>query len=263
MSPLLSFLLLLLFFSTSSARSILRTLPEDTNNPSSLISNGGSVSASDDLFCDSWRLSAETNNAGKWATIPQNCVGFVGSYMTGEQYASDSHVAERESLDFAKSVEMKGGSKDCWVFDVDETLLCNAPYYADNGWGSIKFNETSFNAWVDSAKAPAIPPSLKLYEELLDLGFSIVLLTGRTEDQRNITEENLLFAGYHSWSKLILRGDSDKGTTAVAYKSKKRAELEAEGYTIHGNSGDQWSDLYGSPMAARSFKLPNPMYYIS
>ena len=35
-----------------------------------------------------------------------------------------------------------------------------------------------------------------------------------------------------------------------------------EGYRIHGNSGDQWSDLLGSAMAARSFKLPNPMYYI-
>jgi HAD superfamily, subfamily IIIB (Acid phosphatase) len=59
------------------------------------------------------------------------------------------------------------------------------------------------------------------------------------------------------------RGSSDNGKKAVAYKSEKRAELEAEGYRIHGSSGDQWSDLLGLPMAARSFKLPNPMYYIS
>jgi HAD superfamily, subfamily IIIB (Acid phosphatase) len=58
------------------------------------------------------------------------------------------------------------------------------------------------------------------------------------------------------------RDSSDIGKTAVAYKSEKRAELEAEGYRIHGSSGDQWSDLLGLPMAARSFKLPNPMYYI-
>lgn len=59
------------------------------------------------------------------------------------------------------------------------------------------------------------------------------------------------------------RGPSDIGKTAVAYKSEKRAELEAEGYQIRGSSGDQWSDLLGLPVAIRSFKLPNPMYYIS
>lgn len=36
-----------------------------------------------------------------------------------------------------------------------------------------------------------------------------------------------------------------------------------EGYRIVGNSGDQWSDLLGSSLAIRSFKLPNPMYHIS
>ena len=59
------------------------------------------------------------------------------------------------------------------------------------------------------------------------------------------------------------RGPSDHGTTAVVYKSGKRAELVAQGFRIHGSSGDQWSDLIGAPMATRSFKLPNPMYYIS
>jgi predicted secreted acid phosphatase len=69
----------------------------------------------------------------------------------------------------------------------------------------VEFNETSFDAWVDVAKAPALPSSLKLYNELQGLGFHIILLTGRSESQRNATEENLLFAGYHSWEKLILR----------------------------------------------------------
>jgi len=72
-----------------------------------------------------------------------------------------------------------------------------------------------------------------------------------------------LFSGYNSWEKLILRQSSDIGKTAVQYKSERRAAMEAEGFKILGNSGDQWSDLIGSPMATRSFKLPNPMYFIS
>jgi hypothetical protein len=68
-----------------------------------------------------------------------------------------------------------------------------------------EFNETSFDEWVDEAKAPALSSSLKLYNELLELGFHIILLTGRSEFQRNSTEANLLLAGYRSWEKLILR----------------------------------------------------------
>jgi acid phosphatase len=205
----------------------------------------------------------ETNNAGIWKTIPANCIAFVAAYMEGERYQSDSDVAAHDSVNFAKDLTLAGDGKDIWIFDVDETLLTNTPYYAANGWGSDIFNETSFNEWVSEAKAPALSSSIKLYNELLGLGFQVVFLTGRMELQRNETEQNLLYAGYHSWERLILRGGSDIGKTAVTYKSEKRAELEAEGYRIHGNSGDQWSDLLGLPMAARSFKLPNPMYYIS
>ncbi|KAG8039371.1 hypothetical protein GUJ93_ZPchr0012g19064 [Zizania palustris] len=220
---------------------------------------------SDALYFDSWRLSVETANAGPWSFVPARCGEFVRAYMEGERYASDSAVVAADSLAFAaqSSASAKGATKPAWVFDVDETLLSNAPYYAESGWGLEEFNETSFDEWVNVAEAPALPSSLKLYNELQGLGFHIVLLTGRSEFQRNSTEENLLFAGYRSWEKLILRQSSDIGKPAVQYKSERRAALEAEGFKILGNSGDQWSDLLGLPMATRSFKLPNPMYFIS
>nr|BAJ85799.1 predicted protein [Hordeum vulgare subsp. vulgare] len=273
-------------------------LREVTDAPTA-VSSG--VSDADALFCDSWRLSVETANAGPWRTVPARCGASVRAYMEGERYASDSAVAAAESLAFAAQAfaSGEGGAMPAWVFDVDETLLSNAPYYAVSGWGATQtsaasylsaqnsqypspairshgeaissflatglqeFNETSFDAWVDVAKAPALPSSLKLYSELQGLGFHIILLTGRSELQRNTTEENLLFAGYHSWEKLILRQISDIGKTAVQYKSERRAAMEAQGFKILGNSGDQWSDLIGLPMATRSFKLPNPMYFIS
>ncbi|KHN40364.1 Acid phosphatase 1 [Glycine soja] len=160
------------------------------------------------------------------------------------------------------SVGLAGDGRDAWVFDVDETLLSNVPYYQGVGFGSEIFNETSFDNWVDLAAAPALPAILSLYNELKELGFKIFFLTGRSEFQRNATETNLLLSGYRDWERLILRGSSDQGKPATTYKSEKRAELENEGYRIHGNSGDQWSDLWGYAVSARSFKLPNPMYYI-
>ncbi|KAJ0082276.1 hypothetical protein Patl1_09869 [Pistacia atlantica] len=61
---------------------------------------------------------------------------------------------------------------------------------------------------------------------------------------------------------LFERGISDQGKPSDLYNSEKRSELVKEGYKIHGSSGDQWSDLVGFFVAKRSFKLPNPMYYI-
>lgn len=63
----------------------------------------------------------------------------------------------------------------------------------------------SWDEWVYLAEAPALPASLTLYKELQQLGFTIFLLTGRDESQRNITVKNLQYAGYSNWKRLILR----------------------------------------------------------
>ena len=61
------------------------------------------------------------------------------------------------------------------------------------------------------------------------------------------------------------RQTSDAGTSSQIYKEKKRNELLAQPqrYRIVGNVGDQWSDLVGEHVGIRTFKVPNPMYYIS
>lgn len=67
------------------------------------------------------------------------------------------------------------------------------------------FDHVKFDKWVDKAMAPAINPSLKLYEEVLGLGFKVFLLTGRSERHRITTVENLTNAGFRNWHRLILR----------------------------------------------------------
>ncbi|OWM79434.1 acid phosphatase 1 [Punica granatum] len=215
------------------------------------------------LRCTSWRFAAETNNLSPWKTIPQECAEYVKVYMTGEGYSLDLQRVSEEAGFYAKSVELSGDGKDAWIFDIDETLLSNLPYYANHLFGLEVFDHPEFDKWVERASAPAIPPSLRLYEQVLQLGFKVFLLTGRTEKHRGVTVENLINAGFQNWDKLILRSSEDYVKLATEYKSEKRDEMVKEGYRILGNSGDQWSDLLGSAMSARSFKLPNPMYYIS
>ncbi|XVF26871.1 hypothetical protein REPUB_Repub14bG0057100 [Reevesia pubescens] len=217
------------------------------------------------LSCLSWRLGVETNNVVGWIKVPEECEDYVGHYMLGDQYRKDSRVVANQALLYAQSLSLSRGrdGKDIWVFDIDETTLSNLPYFAQHGFGVEPYNLTLFRKWVMEGKAPALPESLKLYKKLLSLGTKVVFLTGRPEDQRNVTANNLRKAGYHTWEKLILKGSSYSGKTAMVYKSSERKKLENSGYRIIGNMGDQWSDLLGDNVSNRTFKLPDPMYYIS
>ncbi|CAA7038957.1 unnamed protein product [Microthlaspi erraticum] len=214
------------------------------------------------VHCTSWRFAAETNNLAPWKTIPTECADYVKNYLTGKGYVVDLERVSEESMVYASSFGFAGDGKDIWIFDIDETLLSNLPYYLEHGCGLEAFDHFKFDKWVEKGVAPAIAPSLKLYQKVKDLGYKIVLLTGRREIHRAVTVENLLNTGFRNWDELILRSSDDERKTATVYKSEKREEMVKEGYRIRGNSGDQWSDLLGFAMSERSFKLPNPMYYI-
>ena len=47
----------------------------------------------------------------------------------------------------------------------------------------------------------------------------------------------------------------------IQYKSGTRAYIESQGYTIVADFGDQFSDLEGG-FAQKTFKMPNPNYYL-
>ena len=67
------------------------------------------------------------------------------------------------------------------------------------------FDHHKFDEWVERGEAAAIPSSLRLYNEVRELGFKTFLLTGRSEGHRGVTVENLNKQGFHDWEKLILR----------------------------------------------------------
>jgi hypothetical protein len=90
----------------------------------------------EDLRCASWRLAAEANNLAPWRAVPADCAAHVRGYVTGAGYRSDLALVARESAAYARAAPRGGDDgRDAWVFDVDETLLSNLPYYADHGYG--------------------------------------------------------------------------------------------------------------------------------
>lgn len=121
-------LVILAFVSKSVSQSIIQLYPKSHHS-----NTAADLVAVDDLYCDSWKFSVETNDAGKWSTIPKRCVDYVQEYMTGDRYRSDSEIVADNSLEYLKTVKLTG--KDAWVFDIDETLLSNVPYYTVHGFG--------------------------------------------------------------------------------------------------------------------------------
>ncbi|KAL3511727.1 hypothetical protein ACH5RR_024444 [Cinchona calisaya] len=217
-----------------------------------------------EINCLSWRLAVETNNIRNWDLVPETCEDYVGNYMLGKQYRLDCEAVADIAIEYAENLTIPDDGKSIWVFDIDETAFSNLPYYArpSVGFGAKKYNSTAFGEYIQEADVPALPASLRLYRNLVKLGIKSVFLTGSSERYREAREENLKKVGYYTWEKLILKPISEKGTSSVYFKSKERTKLVNEGYRIVGNIGDQWSDIIGTNVGNRTFKLPDPMYYV-
>lgn len=176
-------------------------------------------------------------------------------------YAKDLDLEADRAIAFlrTRAAHRSANQKLALVLDIDETTLSN---WDEMSNANFEYNSREFNAWIGSAQAPAIPGTLRLYNEAQKLGISVFFLTGRPESQRAATESNLRLQGFMHWQQLIMRSPKGKGTTALVYKSAERAKIVAEGYRIVLNVGDQWSDLRGKPEAEYSVKYPDPYYFI-
>ncbi|MCC6763019.1 MAG: acid phosphatase [Deltaproteobacteria bacterium] len=153
------------------------------------------------------------------------------------------------------------------VLDVDETALSNWGAYRLNGWARIvhgpcdlEHGPCGIRAWQGMAGGVAILPTLRLVERARVLGVAVFFLTGRPPDVRAVTERNLREQGF-TWDRLIMLPADKQFRSGVDFKAPERRRLADEGYTILLSLGDQQSDLDGG-FAERTFKLPNPVYYL-
>jgi acid phosphatase len=176
-------------------------------------------------------------------------------------YAKDlDHQADRAIA----ALRIRAANRDpqeklALVLDIDETTLSN---YEEMVKADFAYDSTAFHAWVSSAKAPAIPGTLRLYQEAQRLGVSVFFITGRSETVRDATQRNLREQGFQNWQQLYLRSPEQASAPTATYKSGARAAVTAQGYRIVLNVGDQWSDNKGKPQAEFFVKYPDPYYFI-
>lgn len=191
----------------------------------------------------------------KKLTQYHDCTCTCGCYAHDLDRQADRAIA----LLRQRAVHRQPQEKLALILDIDETTLSNYQEMAGTGFG---YNSAAFNAWVESAQAPAIPGTLRLYNEAQRLGVGVLFITGRSESERAATEKNLRAQGFDGWQDLIMRRPGQESGTASRFKQAARADLIARGYTLALSVGDQWSDLKGKPEAEYSVKYPDPYYFI-
>jgi len=167
-------------------------------------------------------------------------------------------------------VETRAGQveRPAIVLDIDETSLSNWRQLKLNDFGYLRAGGCDLErgpcaapAWEDMGIAPPIRPVLELFRAARARGVAVFFITGRRENQRAGTEKNLRDAGFEGWAGVAMRPAEGPRLPAAEFKSAARAGIEAQGYRIIANVGDQASDLEGGH-AEKAFKLPNPFYVV-
>jgi len=182
----------------------------------------------------------------------------VEAYYSSGGYEQAMNQVGEKAMDYLKSCKDTPG-KLAIVFDIDETSLSNYPVELKMDFG---FNPNIFNDFVMSEKGTVIKPSLALFDQAKAQNVAVFFISGRHENQREATVENLKSVGYYGWTQLILKPDDFKPSASmVDFKAPLRSKIEQDGYRIILNIGDQYSDLNGG-YADKCFKYPNPFYYI-
>ncbi len=159
--------------------------------------------------------------------------------------------------------------KPAVVLDIDDTALTNWTVIVADDFGrvfdgpcdALPKGPCGWVAWDLRAEAPPIATTHALYEKARSLGVDVFFITGRDQTQRSATEKNLREAGYGGYRGLYMAPVGKHFPSAADFKAPVRAAIEAAGYTIIANMGDQPSDLAGGH-AERTFLLPNPFYRI-
>jgi predicted secreted acid phosphatase len=153
------------------------------------------------------------------------------------------------------------------VLDIDETTLSNWPAYKANGWSRIlngdcnlELGPCSIRAWQATGQSKALPATLALVTRARALGVSVFFISARPHALQAATEKNLRDQGF-AFEEVVVLPEGGSFASATDFKAPVRQRIAGQGFTILVNMGDQESDLRGG-FAERTFKLPNPVYFL-
>ncbi|GGO54671.1 hypothetical protein GCM10012287_44160 [Streptomyces daqingensis] len=134
-------------------------------------------------------------------------------------------------------IDKGSGEKMAVVLDIDNTSL-----------------ETHFHP-IWEYPTPPVEQTLALARYADSRGVAVYFVTARPGIIYSLTEHNLKEAGFPI-AGLYVRDLPDIFDEVSKYKTAKRAEIEAKGFTIIANIGNTPTDMAGGH-AEKTFKLPD------
>jgi acid phosphatase len=190
----------------------------------------------------------------------------VAEYVDSGRYEADVKKVVDQARAWLEA-RAKTATKPAIVLDIDETSLSNWPGYRVNGWGRVvngpcdlEKGPCGLRAFQASGQSKAIAPTLALARRARELNVAVFFITGRPANLQDATERNLKAQGYE-WTGVILMPEGAHFASAADFKAPERRKLTEQGYTVLLSMGDQQSDLSGG-YAEKTFKLPNPVYFL-
>jgi predicted secreted acid phosphatase len=211
-------------------------------------------------------LAASDCAAGRAVPTIYDAQAGLERYVRSGQYDKEiAEVVERARRYLERRA--KAVTKPAMVLDIDETSLSNWPAYRVNGWSRINLGPCNLEtgpcgirAWQATGASKALAPTLTMAKRATELGVAVFFITGRPAELQQATEANLRREGYQ-FAGVILQPAGARLQSAADFKAPERRKITEQGYTIILNMGDQESDLRGG-YAERTFKLPNPVYFL-
>ncbi|MBB5117035.1 hydrolase [Streptomyces eurocidicus] len=159
---------------------------------------------------------------------------------------------------------LKGVDYAAWQREVKSAIDGARPYVAERT-ANARQEKQAIVLDIDNSSletdfhwtypTPAIEPVLELTRYAHARGAAVFFVTARPGLLDAPTEYNLRRVGYPV-SGLYVRHFPDLFRDVSAYKTAKRAEIEAQGYRIIANIGNNTTDLVGGH-AERTVKLPD------
>ena len=124
-------------------------------------------------------------------------------------YLQGYNIATERLKDYLKTPHNKPYSI---VLDLDETVLDNSPYQAENILRGAAYNSKTWDEWVNMKKAKAVPGAKEFLQFADKNGVKIYYISDRAESQLEATIENLKAEGIpvQAEDSVLLKSKEDK-----------------------------------------------------
>ncbi|QKG81135.1 5'-nucleotidase, lipoprotein e(P4) family [Tenuifilum thalassicum] len=184
-------------------------------------------------------------------------------------YYQGFNIAGERLKQFSK---MKTAKPKAVVVDIDETMLNNSPFQAQEIIDNKGYSKEFWNEWCKLAKAEATPGAVEFSKLCDSLGITLFYISNRSVTQFDATLRNLDSLGFaYAKPEYLILKDAESSKKARRAKVTENYEIvlligdNLDDFSeIFENRASQWGtktvDEFKKEFGNRYIILPNPMY---